>query len=87
MKVDRKTLIKDVLDLGPKAVEILENFNMGCIRCPSSQNESLEEASAVHKINVEDLIYRLNNIPLSEKIKWKIEKKLEDAIKSRYDIK
>ncbi len=87
MKVERKTLIKDILDMGPKAVEILENFGMGCTKCPSSQNESIEEAAAVHKINVEDLINRLNNIPLSEKIKWKIEKKLEDAIKSRYDIK
>jgi|GEM_PF-294176 len=87
MKVERTTLIKDVLYMGPKAEEILTNFGMSCVRCPSSQNESIEEAAAVHGIEIEDLIQNLNKIPLSEKIKWKIEKKVEGIIKSRYDIK
>jgi hybrid cluster-associated redox disulfide protein len=73
--------------MGPKEVEILTNFGMGCIGCPSSQNESIEDAAAVHGINVENLLQSLNNIALWEKIKWKIEKKLVDAIKLRYKIK
>jgi hybrid cluster-associated redox disulfide protein len=52
MKVERKTLIKDIVNMGPKAVEILMSFGMGCIGCPSSQNESIEQAAAVHGINV-----------------------------------
>lgn len=87
MKVDRKTLIKDIVNMGPKAIEILRNFGMGCIGCPSSQNESIEDAAAVHGIDVENLIKSLNKIPLREQIKWKIEKKIENVMKSRYNIK
>lgn len=87
MKVDRKTLITDIVNMGPKAVEILKNFGMGCIGCHLSQNESLEDAAAAHGINVENLIKSLNKIPLSDRIKWKIEKKIVDTMKSRYNTK
>lgn len=62
MKVERNTLIKDIINIGPKAVKILMDFGMGCIGCPASQNESIEEAAAVHGINVEHLLESLNNI-------------------------
>lgn len=62
MKVEGKTLIKDIVNEGPKAVEILMGFGMGCIGCPASQNESIEEAAAVHGINVENLLQSLNSI-------------------------
>ncbi len=62
MKIEGKTLIKDIVNRGPKAVEILMSFGMGCIGCPASQNESIEEAAAVHGINVENLLQSLNNI-------------------------
>lgn len=87
MKVNRKTLIRDIVNMGPKAIEILTNFGMGCIGCPSAQNESIEDAAAAHGVDVEKLLQSLNKIPLSEKIKWKIEKKIEDVMKSRYNIK
>jgi len=48
--------------MGPKAVEILMSFGMGCIGCPASQNESIEQAVAVHEINLENLLQSLNNI-------------------------
>jgi len=62
MKVEAKPLIKDIVNMGPKAVEILMGFGMGCIGCPASQNESIEEAAAVHGINVNNLLQSLNNI-------------------------
>jgi hybrid cluster-associated redox disulfide protein len=62
MKVEGKTLIKDIVNMGPKSVEILMTFGMGCIGCPASQNESIEEAAAVHGINVENLLKSLNSI-------------------------
>jgi hybrid cluster-associated redox disulfide protein len=33
---------------------------MGCLGCPSSQAETLEEASMVHGINIDDLLNALN---------------------------
>ena len=62
MKVERETLIKDIVKMGPKAIEILMGFGMGCIGCPASQNESIEQAAAVHGIDVENLLQSLNNI-------------------------
>jgi hybrid cluster-associated redox disulfide protein len=62
MKVERETLIKDIVKMGPGAIEILMNFGMGCIGCPASQAESIEQAAAVHGIKVEKLLESLNNI-------------------------
>lgn len=62
MKVERETLIKDIVKIGPKAIEILMDFGMGCIGCPASQNESIEQAAMVHGIDVENLLKSLNNI-------------------------
>lgn len=62
MKVNGETLIKDIVNMGPKAIQILIDFGMGCIGCPASQNESIEEAAVVHGINVENLLQSLNNI-------------------------
>jgi hybrid cluster-associated redox disulfide protein len=33
---------------------------MGCIGCPSAQMESLEQAAAVHGIDLEELLKSLN---------------------------
>ncbi|WP_097025453.1 DUF1858 domain-containing protein [Clostridium peptidivorans] len=62
MKVNGETLIKDIVNMGPKAIEILIGLGMGCIGCPASQNESIEEAAVVHGVNVENLLQSLNNI-------------------------
>ena len=62
MKVVGKTMIKDIVDMGPKAIKILMSFGMGCIGCPASQKESIEEAARVHGINVENLLRSLKNI-------------------------
>lgn len=45
MNVTRDTLIKDIVKIGPEAIEILMGFGMGCIGCPASQAESIEQAA------------------------------------------
>jgi hydroxylamine reductase len=60
MKISRETLIRDILDINPKAPEILMENGMGCIGCPASQMESLEQAAMVHGLDVDDLISQLN---------------------------
>ncbi|AYD40430.1 DUF1858 domain-containing protein [Clostridium fermenticellae] len=84
MKVSKNTLIKDVIKMGPKAVDILRKLGMGCIGCPSSQNESIEEAAAVHGIDVDKLIESLNGISLVYQLKWKLKEKIEKKMKARY---
>ncbi|WP_446897203.1 DUF1858 domain-containing protein [Clostridium sp. LBM24168] len=84
IKVNEKTLIKDIISMGPKAVEILKKSGLECIACSASQKESIEEAAKIHKINLDELIKSLNKIPLGEKIKWKIKSKIINSMKSRY---
>lgn len=62
MKVERETLIKDIVKMKPETIQILMSFGMGCIGCPASQNESIEQAAAVHGIDVDDLLQGINNI-------------------------
>lgn len=60
MKITRDMLIGDILRIKPDAAPILMSFGMGCLGCPSSQMESLEQAAAVHGINVEAILEKLN---------------------------
>ena len=54
--------MKGYRECGPKAIEILMSFGMRYIGCHASQNENIEEAAAVHRINLENLLKSLNNI-------------------------
>lgn len=60
MKITKDMTIGQVIRIYPQAAQILMSFGMGCIGCPSSQAETLEEASAVHGINTEKLLNALN---------------------------
>lgn len=62
MKITENTIIGDIVKMGPRAIEILLSFGMGCIGCPASQRESLKDAAAVHGIDLSLLIKSLNNI-------------------------
>jgi hybrid cluster-associated redox disulfide protein len=62
MIIDEKTKIKDIVNMGSKAIGILMSFGMSCIGCPSSQNERIGDAAAVHGINLENLLQSLNSI-------------------------
>ncbi len=58
--ITRDMLIGEILKEKPQSAEVLMSFGMGCIGCPSSQMESLEQAAAVHGLNVEDILVALN---------------------------
>jgi hybrid cluster-associated redox disulfide protein len=60
MKITKDMTIGEVIRSKPEAARILMNFGMGCIGCPSSQAETLEEASMVHGMNIQELIEALN---------------------------
>ena len=59
MKITKDTIIADLLREHPNAVPVLMQHGMPCVGCPASQMETLEEASQVHGINVDDVIKSL----------------------------
>lgn len=60
MEVKKDMLIGELIRKKPEAIEILMQFGMGCVGCPSSQMESLEEAAMVHGLKLESLMEALN---------------------------
>lgn len=60
MKIDRNTIINEILLEAPEKVHILTEAGMHCIGCMISEFETLEEACSVHDIDVDDLIEELN---------------------------
>ena len=60
MLITSEMTIGQVIRAAPAAAQILMSFGMGCIGCPSSQAETLEEASMVHDINIDMLLEALN---------------------------
>ena len=60
MKITKSTLISETLKLNDKAAEILMKNGMGCLGCPSSQMETLEQAADVHGLSLDNLLVELN---------------------------
>ena len=60
--VTKDMLIGEILQMNEDFAEILLESGMHCIGCPASAGESLEEACAVHGIDVEELLKKINNL-------------------------
>ena len=60
MQFNKDTKIGEILEVAPEKAEILLEIGMHCLGCPASQMETLEEACAVHGIDVNELIEKLN---------------------------
>ncbi len=60
MEINKDTVIGELIRQKPQAIETLMQFGMGCVGCPASQMETLEEAAAVHGLALEPLLEALN---------------------------
>lgn len=52
--------IVDVLEVKPEAARVFSSYGMGCIHCLMAHQETVEEAAAVHGVDVEDMLEKLN---------------------------
>ncbi len=59
-QISKDMIIADLLEINEGIAPILMGSGMHCLGCPSSRNESLEDACLVHGIDVEELVNRLN---------------------------
>lgn len=60
VEITRDMLIGDIIQAKPEAINTLLMAGMGCIACPSSLYETLEEACMVHGMDPEYLLEELN---------------------------
>ena len=59
-KITKEWTIGEVLSENEELADVLMGFGMHCFSCPVSQMETLEEAGAVHGIDVELMVKKLN---------------------------
>ena len=58
--ITKDMTIGEIVKNYPEKIEVLASAGMGCVGCPSSQAETLEEAAAVHGLNLDALVEALN---------------------------
>ena len=59
-QVTKDTKIGELLQINADVAPILLSIGMHCLGCPASQNETIEEAAAVHGVNADELVAALN---------------------------
>ena len=77
-KYNKDMTIGEVISDNEKAKAVLMGFGMHCFSCPMSQMETLEEAAAVHGVDVKFMIEKLEELDNAPKKK---EKKTCDCCK------
>lgn len=60
MEITKDMLIGEVIRSKPESIDTLLRFGLGCVGCPASQMESIEEAAMVHGIDLSQLLKALN---------------------------
>lgn len=59
-KIEKTTIIGDVLDIAPQSAPLFMAIGMHCLGCPASRGETVEEACMVHGIDVDKLLALVN---------------------------
>ena len=60
--INKDNTIGEILEINPKAADILSGFGMGCLGCPSATMETLEQACYIHGLDLNEVMNKLNEI-------------------------
>ena len=58
--ITKKSTIGEVLNMNIETARFFMEIGMHCLGCPASRGESIEEACAVHGVDCDELIAKLN---------------------------
>lgn len=59
-QITKDTIILDVLQLDPETAPFFLEIGMHCLGCPSASGESVEQACAVHGVDADELVAKIN---------------------------
>ena len=59
-KIEKDTIIGDVLDIAPQTAPLFMAIGMHCLGCPSSRGETVEEACMVHGVDCDAFLKQVN---------------------------
>ena len=58
--ITKKMTVREVISKRPGSVFVFMDLGLHCISCPMAQNETVEEAAKVHRLDLEKLLKKLN---------------------------
>ena len=62
IEITKDTIIGNILDIAPQTAPVFLSIGMHCLGCPSSRGETVEEACAVHGVDVDKLLAVVNEV-------------------------
>ena len=60
VKIEKDTIIGNVLDIAPQTAPLFHAIGMHCLVCPSARGETVEEACMVHGIDCDAFLTQVN---------------------------
>ena len=60
MKVTKDSIIGDILDADIETAQFFFAIGMHCLGCPASRGETVEMACAVHGVDCDELLTKIN---------------------------
>ncbi len=60
MKVTKDSIIGDILDMDRTTAPFFLEMGMHCLGCPSARGETLAQACAVHGVDADELVAKIN---------------------------
>ena len=58
--ITKDTIIGEILDLDQTTAPYFLEMGMHCLGCPSARGETLEQACAVHGVDADELVSKIN---------------------------
>ena len=58
--ITKDTIIGEILDMDETTAPFFLEMGMHCLGCPSALGETLEQACAVHGVDPEELVSKIN---------------------------
>ena len=59
-EITKDMTIGDILDADRETVPFFLEMSMHCLGCPASRGETVEEACAVHGVDADELVNKIN---------------------------
>ena len=59
-KITKDTIIADVLNIAPEKAPLFYEIGMHCLGCVMASGETVEEACAVHGVDADAFLEKLN---------------------------
>ncbi|PLY04558.1 MAG: disulfide oxidoreductase [Desulfuromonas sp.] len=60
-KVTDQTTFQQVIDMGPKALEVLKKYRLACVGCGGARNETIAKGAMAHGLDADELVRDLNS--------------------------